>query len=139
MKTVIRQRGQVLIIYLTTLFVGGSSLALGLVATGKSLKEIEKSVKVHVQDVSRQQQSLLLLEQWEKEGKALRKEYQKQRETILGLIKKHDAEKSAFKSTIDKMLNMDQQTSKRLLDIQYDLRKNMTAGEWGNVFSHAQK
>jgi len=129
-----KQRGQLLIIYLTTLFVGGSSVALGVLATGMSIKEIEKSVKSHVQDESRQKISLELLEQWEDEGKTLKKEYKEQRETLLDLIKKHDSEKSAFNSTINKILTMDQQTTKRLLDIQYELRQNMTAEEWSKVF-----
>lgn len=54
MNTFIRQRGQLLIIYLTTLFMSGS-IALGLLATGKSIKELNKSVKTHVVAPSRQQ------------------------------------------------------------------------------------
>ena len=68
-----KQRGQLLIIYLTTLFIGGSSVALGVLATGQSIKQIEKNVKTHVLDPSKQQQSLALLKQWKDEGKAQKK------------------------------------------------------------------
>ena len=135
MNKYIKQQGQVLIIYLTTMFVGGSSVALGVVATGMAIKDIEKSVKTHVQDQSRQQQSLALLEQWEDEGKALKKEYKKQRETLMDLVKNHEADKAAFDAVISEILTMDQQVSKRLLDIQYDLRQSITAEEWAKVFS----
>lgn len=137
MKLFRKQRGQLLIIYLTTLFAGGSTLALGMLATGKTIKEFEKSVKSHVQDDSRQKKSLELLEQWEDEGKALKKEYKEQRETLLDLVKEHDSEKSAFNSVINEILTMDQQTSKRLLDIQYEMREHITAEEWGIIFSEA--
>lgn len=135
MNKSIKQHGQILIIYLTTMFAGGSSVALGVIATGMTINDIEKSVKTYVQDQSRQQQSLVLLEQWEDEGKALKKIYKKQRETLLDLIKKHDADKAAFDTVINEILTMDQQTSRRLLDIQYDLRQNLTAEEWSKVFS----
>lgn len=130
-----RQRGQILIIYLTTLFIGGSSVALGVLATGNTIDDIEKGVKTHVLDTTRQKQSLALLEQREDEGKVQKEKYKEQRETLLSLIKKHDTDKTAFKHAINEILTMDQQTSKRLLDIQYSLRDNLTPKEWQEIFS----
>ena len=135
MNTFTNQRGQILIIFLTALFVGGSSLALGVVATGKDLKEINKSVKVHVQEPSRQQKSLVLLEQWKDEAKERKKDYKKQRKALVELFMNHDADKAAFKPTMDELLDFDNRASERLLDIQYGLRKNMTREEWDKVFS----
>ena len=135
MKLLKNQRGQLLIIYLTTLFAGGSTLALGVLATGKTIKEIEKSVKVHVVDEQRQQQTLALLEQWQDEGEVLQEEYKKQRESLLELLRVHDADQSAFRSKIDEILKIDQQTSNRMLDIQYGMREKMTPEEWSKVFA----
>jgi len=134
MKSLRKQSGQLLIIYLTTLFVGGSTLTLGVLATGQPVKELEKSVKAHVVDKERQQQALLLLGQWQDEGKALKKEYQKQRDSLLELLKQHDADRLAFESAVDKILKMDQKTSTRMLDIQYGLRDTLTQEEWSKVF-----
>lgn len=133
MRNNIKQQGQVLIIFLTTLFVGGSSVALGVIATGKTLKEFEKGVETHVQDEARQQQVLELLEQWEDEGKALKKEYKKQRESLLDLFKNHSAATAEFDSVINELVTMDQQTTERMLDILYELRQQMTAEEWAKV------
>lgn len=133
MRNNIKQQGQVLIIFLTTLFVGGSSVALGVMATGKTLKEFEKGVETHVQDEARQQQVLELLEQWEDEGKALKKEYKKQRESLLDLFKNHSAATAEFDSVINELVTMDQQTTERMLDILYELRQQMTAEEWAKV------
>jgi hypothetical protein len=134
MKSLRKQSGQLLIIYLTTLFVGGSTLTLGVLATGQPVKELEKNVKAHVVDKERQQQALLLLGQWQDEGKALKKEYQKQRDSLLELLKQHDADRLAFESAVDKILKMDQKTSTRMLDIQYGLRDTLTQEEWSKVF-----
>ena len=139
MKGLKKQSGQLLIIYLTTLFIGGSSVALGVLATGNSINDIEKGVKTHVLDTTRQKQSLALLEQWENKGKAQKKKYKKQRETLLSIIKEHDTDKAAFKRVINEILTMDKQTSKQLLDIQYNLRKNMTSKEWAKIFSDKTK
>ena len=134
MNTFIRQRGQLLIIYLTTLFMSGS-IALGFLATGKSIKELNKSVKTHVVAPSRQQKSLTLLKQWKDEGQIQKKAYKKQRETLLDLIKKHDVNNAAFKATINSMIKMDKENTKRLLDIQYGLRQHIKPGEWNKIFT----
>lgn len=134
MNTFIRQRGQLLIIYLTTLFMSGS-IALGLLATGKSIKELNKSVKTHVVAPSRQQKSLTLLKQWKDEGEIQKKAYKKQRESLLDLIKKHDVNNAAFKATINSMIKMDKENTKRLLDIQYGLRQHIKPGEWNKIFT----
>lgn len=134
MNTFIRQRGQLLIIYLTTLFMSGS-IALGLLATGKSIKELNKSVKTHVVAPSRQQKSLTLLKQWKDEGEIQKKAYKKQRESLLDLIKKHDINNAAFKAAINSMIKMDKENTKRLLDIQYGLRQHIKPGEWNKIFT----
>lgn len=134
MNTFIRQRGQLLIIYLTTLFMSGS-IALGLLATGKSIKELNESVKTHVVAPSRQQKSLTLLKQWKDEGEIQKKAYKKQRGTLLDLIKKHDVNNAAFKAAINSMIKMDKENTKRLLDIQYGLRQHIKPGEWNKIFT----
>lgn len=136
MKQFSSQYGQVLIIYLTTLFVGGSSLALGIVATGKSINDLEKSVTVHVLDMERQNRALALLEEWNDEGKSLRKAYTSQRERLFSLIKDHNTSESAFNKEMNQLLAMDKSASDRLLDIQYRLRNNMTSSEWDRVMSN---
>ena len=129
------QRGQVLIIYLSTLFIGGSSLALGMVATGKSIKDLEKAVQQHVSDAAKQNNALELLQQWSKEGKARRDDYKDQRKALISIIEKYDADQTDFKNRITELLEMDNQTAARLLDIQYQLRDNLTAQEWQKVFN----
>lgn len=135
MKNIFKQRGQILIIYLTTLFVGGSSLALGILATGKPIKELEKGVKAHVLDSDRQIQSLALLDKWNDQGESLRQEYQQQRERLLDLIKDHDAKLSSFETEMKQLLAMDESTATTLLDIQYELRNSLTRSEWKNIMS----
>ena len=130
-----RQYGQVLIIYLTTLFIGGSSLVLGVVATGKDTNELEKAVKITVTDSERQSKALGLLSQWEKQGKVVNEQYMKQRKHLAKLIQDHGSKRKQFNSARDEILVMDKNTSKQLLDIQYALRKTMTHKEWDGIFS----
>lgn len=131
-----RQYGQLLIIYLTTLFIsGGASLAIGRLATGMTLKDLAKQIKLHVSDPARQQSSKAVLKQWKAEGNALKKEYKEQRETLLDLIKNHGATKSEYDTVINDILTKDQQYSERFLDIQFELRKHIEADEWKNIFA----
>lgn len=130
-----RQYGQVLIIYLTTLFIGGSSLVLGVVATGKDTNELEKSVKATITDAGHRSEALELLSQWEKQGKVVNEQYMNQRKHLAALIQDYSSKKRQFNSARDGILLMDKTTSKQLLDIQYALRKTMTRKEWDNIFS----
>jgi len=134
MNSFTKQRGQLLIIYLTTVFSGGASIALGVLATGKPLKELEKSIKVNVPDESRQKLSLVLLEEWKDEGKTVQKTYTEDREALFDLFKNYKADKASFKNKIAQVIELDKKTSKHILDIQYDLRKNITKEEWNKIF-----
>jgi DNA-binding transcriptional MerR regulator len=133
------QRGQVLIILMTSLFLGGSSLALGVATTGMTLKDIEKSIKIHVQDTSKQQQSLALLKQWKKEGKTLNKQFNKKRVNLLKLMNLHGANRADLELATKEILDIDQQASKRILDINFELRGTMTKQEWESIFSGSNK
>ena len=135
MKNHFKQKGQILIIYLTTLFVGGSSLALGIFSTGKPLDDLIKDVKVHVTDSERQLKALELLNQWNEEGEEKQKVYREQRERLLDLVKDHASTRAQFDAEIEQLLVMDAENAKRLLDIQYALRNSMTESEWNQVLA----
>ena len=129
------QGGQILIIYLTTLFVGGSSLALGIVASGKPLADLENAVEVHVTDDERRRNALDLLEQWEEEGEDRRNVYRDQRERLLDLVKNHASTRDQFDFELSQLLAADEASSRSLLDIQYALRDSMTEAEWTRVMA----
>ncbi len=129
------QRGQILIIYLTSLFVGGSSLALGVLSTGKSLDELVESVEAHVATADRQQTVLKLLDRWQTEGEQQQEAYRDRRERLLELIEDHAASRAQFDDEIDRLLAMDAANTKRLLDIQDSLRKDLNEAEWKLVFA----
>ena len=135
MRNHFRQSGQILIIYLTTLFVGGSSLAVGVIAAGKSIDDLMKSAEVVIADSDREKQAMDLFNQWQEEGKSIKEDYSGQRERLLSLIKDHSAKKESFETEIEQLLAFDQSASQRILDIQYELRKTMTKSEWDKVMS----
>jgi hypothetical protein len=139
MQTFTRQYGQVLIIFLTTLFIGGgASLAVGQLLTGMTLKDLERQITLHVSDPARQKSSLILLEQWKDEGKALQKEYKEQRDKLLDLLEKHDARQSEFDAAIYDTISKGRLESQRFLDIQFELRQHINADEWNKIFSTNQ-
>ena len=133
------QRGQTLIIIMTALFLGGSSLALGVATTGKTLKEIEKSIKSDVRDETNKQISLALVKQWKKEGKAVRKQFNVQRKDLLKMLNNHNSRETDLVAAVNEILELDRQSSERVLDLHYELRKSMTKQEWESVFSISDK
>jgi hypothetical protein len=59
-----RQRGQLMLIILGTLFLG-SGVATGVFVSGKSIKSIRKEVSALQLEAERQAQVYRVLEQWE--------------------------------------------------------------------------
>jgi hypothetical protein len=100
-----------------------------------TLKDLERQITLHVSDPARQKSSLALLEQWKNEGKALKKEYKEQRDKLLDLLEKHDARQSEFDAVINDTLSKDRLESQRFLDIQFELRQYINAGEWNKIFA----
>ena len=135
MKSLSRQRGQLLIIYLSTLFVGGSSLALGILSTGKPMDDLVEAVETMVPAGDRQARTLQLLDQWGEEGEARQSIYREQRERLLELLQDHAASRAQFLAEIDRLLETDSSTATQLLDMQYQLRENLTESEWQQVMS----
>ncbi len=135
MKALSRQRGQLLIIYLSTLFIGGSSLALGLLSTGKPLDDLVEAIETMVPAGDRQTRTLRLLDQWGEEGEARQEDYQQQRERLLELLEDHATSRTQFESEIELLLETDKSTASLLLDIQYELRENLTAAEWQQLMT----
>jgi hypothetical protein len=128
------QKGQVLIILLGAMFLGGSAATIRTMATGKSIDTLESDVKRAVKDPVRAQAVLKILEQWKTEGTAFWKAQESHQEAIHTLIARHDATREEFATLEASIGSVDARYTEEFMSIRASIRENMTPQEWQAVF-----
>jgi hypothetical protein len=128
------QKGQVLIILLGAMFLGGSAATIQTMATGKSIDTLESDVKRVVKDPGRAQAAVKILEQWKTEGTAFWKAQESHQEAIHGLIERHDATREEFATLRASVGSVDARYTELFMNIRASIRENMTPQEWKAVF-----
>jgi hypothetical protein len=128
------QKGQVLIILLGALFLGGSAATIQTMATGKSIDTLESDVKRVVKDPGRAQAVLKILEQWKTEGTVFWKAQESHQEAIHALIARHDATREEFAKLEVSIASVDARYTEEFMNIRASIHENMTRQEWQAVF-----
>ena len=59
--------------------------------------------------------------------------YDDQRKALFKLMKKHDDQKAEIDLMANKVTDLDNTATKKLLDIQYNLRQLITEEEWNKI------
>jgi hypothetical protein len=79
------QRGQVLVIVLGALFLGGG-MAAGALSSGSTLKQLGKDIKALELDESREDRALDVLKRWQKSVKPMWKTHSKRTDEVIELL-----------------------------------------------------
>ena len=93
-----KQSGQVLMILLGSLLMGGSGLTAGLLLTGKSASEMRKDTLKIVEDEIRRDKVKAILKSWEGGVKRMDKTRNKNIVELVALLRRHDATPADFDS-----------------------------------------
>lgn len=128
------QKGQVLIILLGALFLGGSAATIQTMATGKSIDTLESDVKRVVKDPGRAQEVLKILEQWKTDGTVFWKAQDYHQEALHALVARHDATREEFAALEASIDSVDARYTEAFMNIRASIHENMTRQEWQAVF-----
>ena len=93
MRRISGQGGQVLIILLGVMFLGGGAASVVAFVQGQSPKEMKEVVKKVVSDDKRRDTVLMVIEDWEKRKEEQDKEFKKGQEHLVKIMKRHDAKR----------------------------------------------
>ena len=130
MTTILRQRGQVLILLAGFFFFGGASSTALLFLHGHSPDDLKKAVKSVVTDQSRSKAALADIDQWEKALAAQLKSLGKSREDFVKLARRHDATRlqaDGISATVDESIR---EMDSGMLDARFRLKEQLTGAEW---------
>jgi hypothetical protein len=124
-----RQRGQILILLGAWLFFsGGASSAL--IVYDRSAKETKKEVKRVVADPDRRDAILSAISQWESGQKKLDKRVRGDRDDLLKILRRKDAQRADAEPVMAKLDGTFAEMDRNFLDLRFRVREQATSKEW---------
>lgn len=129
MKNSTKQRGQILIILLGSMFLGGAASVTTFVE-GSSTKDVKKAIKKIVADETRKDEILTLIKQWDKQHKKTRKQVKKEQKALLKVLTSHDGSRDEMQHAADILNESIDSEDKVFLDLKYSMREKLTKEEW---------
>lgn len=135
MNAIRKQRGQVLVILVGALFLGGAGLAAGVMASGDSLKKLEKSVKSLNLDDAREDQALDVLKRWKKAAKPVHKAHSKTGGVLMDLLEDQYTSAEALAEVFSEQADLTAGAEVQVVAFRDELRAILSISEWGRVFA----
>lgn len=133
------QRGQVLIILAATLFMGGSSVVLGTLATGESIDAIKSKIRSVVKDPQKSRAAEQAVERWRDGARDYFKASNADHAAIVALVKRHDAARAEFDAVNSRMDERDARVVMEFIATRESLRKQLTREEWIALFNEGRR
>ena len=133
MKLRKRQRGQLMLIILGTLFLG-SGVATGVFVSGKSIKSIRKEVAALQLEADRQDRVYRVLEQWEAIADPATDELRRYARDLMDLISRHESTKAEFQQVMLRQREEFREAEDLLLPLREELRATLDRDEWEQLF-----
>lgn len=137
MRRFTKQRGQVLIILVSTLFLAGSAgtaSKAGWIAMGMTVDTLNERIEKAVFDPDRREKVIELTNIWKDEADAFFVAHNERKKKLLDLIVRHDATPEEFRNLTadfdEQFLAMD----RIVLESRAALRDFMSRSEWETVF-----
>ena len=138
MKRISNQSGQVLIILLSAIFLGGATTTTTFIE-GHSAKDVKKAVKKVVADDSRKDEILELIDTWNKEKKKHDKEVKKGRKSILKIMERYDWTREELQQASSRLDEAIQKIDRNYLDLRFNLKEKITRDEWNAIYARIKE
>ena len=128
-----RQRGQIMLIILGTLFLGAGA-ATGVFTSGKSIGSIRKEVgRMHL-EAARQERVYDLLDRWEEIAEPAQRGFEEYGQALLDLVARQDATAADFQAVLGRQRDELKRSEGQLLPVREALRETLSEDEWRRLF-----
>ena len=130
MRRISGQGGQVLIILLGLMFLGGGAASVVAFVQGQSPKEMKEVVKKVVSDDKRRDGVLMVIEDWEKRKEEQDKEFKKGQERLVKIMMRHDAKREEADRVATKLDETIREMDRSFLEMRFRAKELVTKEEW---------
>jgi Spy/CpxP family protein refolding chaperone len=128
------QRGQIMLIILGSLLLGGGA-AIGTFASGKSVKSLRKDVQKMQIEETRRNEVLRLFDRWEAVSGPALEDFEAYGQAMLELMRQQQASTDQFRDLMDRQRDSARDAEDRLLPLRDELRATLTRAEWDRLFN----
>jgi len=139
MRRISGQGGQVLIILLGVMFLGGGAASVIAFVQGQSPKEMKEAVKKVVSDDKRRNAVLTVIEDWEKRKEEQDKELKKGQEQLVKIMKRHNAKREEADRVAAKLDESIRDLDRSFLEMRFGAKNQLTKEEWEAARTHFNK
>lgn len=133
MKQRRHQRGQIMLIILGSLFLGGGAVT-GAFATGQPLKSLRKEVQQLDIGSDRSDEVLALFDRWEAISGPAVKDFEDYGQALLALLREQQSSPARFHDLMERQRASTREAEDRLLPLRDELRATLTRPEWDRLF-----
>lgn len=128
-----RQSGQLMLIVLGTLFLGGGA-ATGVFVSGKTIDSIRRDVKALRLDTHRQEEVFALLDRWATIADSTSDDLPEYASALMDLVRQHDATHADFQEALERQRVAFREAEGELLPLRDQLRATLSREEWNRLF-----
>lgn len=132
-----RERGQALILLAAWLFFGGGGSS-ALVAYDRPAKEVKKAVDHVITGETRRDAMVKDIDNWESGQDKLEDAVNKNREQLLQIMRRKDAQRSQTEPLIARMDETFREMDRNFLDIRFRLKEQVTKTEWKEIVAYGR-
>lgn len=128
-----RQRGQVMLIILGSLFLGGGAVTGAFVA-GKSIESLKKDARRLEIGETRRAEVLDLFDRWDAISGPAVNDFEDYGRALLDLVQQKQASPTDFDDLMESQRTSAREAEDRLLPLRDELRATLSREEWGQLF-----
>lgn len=128
-----RQSGQLMLIVLGTLFLGGGT-ATGVFVSGKTIDSIRRDVKAIRLDTHRQEEVIALLDHWVAIADSASDALPEYASALMDLVRRQDATRVDFQRVLERQRVAFREAEGELLPLRDQLRTTLSRDEWNRLF-----
>jgi len=132
-----RERGQALILLAAWLFFGGGGSS-ALVAYDRPAKEVKKAVDHVITGETRRDAMVKDIDNWESGQDKLEDAVNKNREQLLQIMRRKDAQRSQTEPLIARMDETFREMDRNFLDMRFRLKEQVTKTEWKEILAYGR-
>ena len=131
-----RQDGQVLVLLLAWMFLGGSALiCVGMFGIGRSIDEIQDRVGQVVGDQARRQSANQVLDAWRRDGESFLEAGAERRKQLFRKLEDHATRPEGLRALFAELQQENHKAQAQALGYRFGLRDVLTREEWAQVFA----
>lgn len=134
MNGMAKQGGQVLLILLGFLFLGGAATSVTTFIKGASPKALEERIETVVSDRKRTDEIIRLIDSWEKVHTHIQDQVRKEQEILLDRLTSYSGTRQDAQKQADQLNILIDKDDQSFIDLSFKMKALLSREEWSKIW-----